>query len=212
MANVVNSDRVILEVNQSQAQALCCALDIYSRLCIGQIDAIGSLLRREIIPMGNPYPEVGSRHVASNEVCADVDAKLKEVKRVLGYTDNGSNGIGHSEVHPDGHRAYEIYKVLKKALAENCNPHPEFKGVDYDGLTVRYTQDPKPIAKVHPRAAEDCNRLSNDLRVRRPVIDGRDFHDSQFVRLHAEVNDLTREQCDSQWIPMDSATRKGIGF
>lgn len=42
--------------------------------------------------------------------------------------------------------AQPVAKVLAQAIAMQSNPDPEFRGVDYGGLTVRYTQDPAPSA------------------------------------------------------------------
>jgi hypothetical protein len=43
-----------------------------------------------------------------------------------------------------GRRAYEVSRVLDKVLAEYREPNPSFRGVDYDGLRMRYTQDAMP--------------------------------------------------------------------
>ena len=45
-------------------------------------------------------------------------------------------------------RAYEVKKVIDKAVSEHKNPTPEFRTVHYDGLTVRYTSDPAPVAEI----------------------------------------------------------------
>lgn len=55
--------------------------------------------------------------------------------------------IGHHATK-NANRCYEIMKVVQKAVAEDRNPNPSFKGVDYDGLTVRYTDDPVPEAAI----------------------------------------------------------------
>lgn len=70
------------------------------------------------------------------------------VKNVLGCPSNGSNGIGHLHIDASAHRAYEVSKVLDQALAYHNDPTPKFKGVNYHGLTVRYTKDVAPIAKI----------------------------------------------------------------
>lgn len=62
----------------------------------------------------------------------------------LGFLPGESYGVGNRAVSDKAHRAYELEKVVKKALAMHNNPTPTFRGVDYDGLIVRYTDDPAP--------------------------------------------------------------------
>lgn len=68
---------------------------------------------------------------------------------VFGFSSSASFGIGSHHVSDDAHRGYEIKKVLDKALAVWRDPKPKgIPGVDYDGLIVRYTSDPAPVAEV----------------------------------------------------------------
>ena len=142
---------VKMEISIGQAEAITAALDVYVRLCIGQLSEVSQMVRFGIIPMATTHwSHTGTKEriVAPEEVCDRVDALMMQVKEVLGYPSNGNNGIGHPDIHESGRRAYEIEKVLKKALAENRNPNPAFKGVDYDGLGPRYTKDPAPVAVI----------------------------------------------------------------
>lgn len=138
--------KVILTLTPEQAVAVRDALDLYSRICIGQIEEIGQLVRFGTIPMRNPADM--PREMADADRCDEIVRLLNDAKAILGYPISGSNGIGHPHVDASGHRAYEVKKVLAKALAEHRDPAPQFRGVDYDGLTVRYTQDPAPVAEV----------------------------------------------------------------
>lgn len=138
--------KVILTLTPEQAVAVRDALDLYSRICIGQIEEIGQLVRFGTVPMRNPADM--PREMADADRCDEIVRLLNDAKAILGYPISGSNGIGHPHVDASGHRAYEIKKVLAKALAEHRDPAPQFRGVDYDGLTVRYTQDPAPVAEV----------------------------------------------------------------
>jgi hypothetical protein len=158
--------KVMLEMSLDQANALAFALDTYTRLCIGQLEEIESMVRWETIPMGESQSQFdrvdreSARRTASPEVCDQIGEMMKKAKVALGYSANGSNGIGHKNIHLSGRRAYEINKVLVKALAEQKNPNPGFKGVDYDGLILRYTQDPIPLATVvedeQGKTKQDC--------------------------------------------------------
>jgi hypothetical protein len=73
---------------------------------------------------------------------------MKEVKALMGYPSNAHHGLGHRHNPLDGTRAYEVKKVLDKALADHRDPNPPFSGVQHDGLVLRYTQDPAPEASV----------------------------------------------------------------
>lgn len=138
--------KVTLTLTPEQAVAVRDALDLYSRICIGQIEEIGQLVRFGTVPMRKPADM--PREMADADRCEEIARLLNGVKTVLGYSISGSNGVGHPHVDASGHRAYEVKKVLAKVLAEHRDPAPQFRGVDYDGLTVRYTQDPAPVVEV----------------------------------------------------------------
>lgn len=133
------------ELTVDQAAAVCDGLDAYTRLCIGQLDEVANLVRHGVIPMAQPDGK-GERVMASPEVCDRIERLMDEAKRLLGYPANGSHGIGHPHIALSGRRAYEVQKVLSKVVAEQRNPNPEFRGVQYDGLGPRYTNDPAPVA------------------------------------------------------------------
>ncbi len=137
-----NEVQTILNLpNIEQARAVSSALDLYFRLAIGQIEEITELVRIGTIPVGGKQ---GERVLASLEQIEQVEALANEIKAVLGYSRGGSNGIGNRHIDPSAHRAYEVMKVLDKAIAIQQDPTPKFRGVNYDGLTVRYTKDPAP--------------------------------------------------------------------
>jgi hypothetical protein len=126
-----------------QASAVCDGLDAYTRLCIGQLEEVASLVRHGVIPMAQPN-NGGERVMASVEVCDQIEDLMMQAKALLGYPRNGSHGIGHRHNCLSGLRAYEVQKALSKVVAEQRNPNPEFRGVAYDGLGPRYTTDPAP--------------------------------------------------------------------
>jgi hypothetical protein len=139
--------KVQAEGTTEQIDAVCEALDSYSRLCIGQLENVADLVRQGIIPMAAPNGD-GDRQMASIEIADRIHELMLEAKALLGYSRNGSHGIGHRHVHVTGCRAYEMKKVLDKVIAEDRNPCPVFRNVRYDGLGPRYTQDPAPEAKI----------------------------------------------------------------
>lgn len=139
-------DKLQSEITIEQGQATVEALDVYTRLCIGQLDAVVEMVCDGTIPMR--ADSKGPRVVADADAIEHVRALMNQVKVVLGYAAGGSNGIGHRHVAQTGHRAYEIKKVFERVIALHRNPAPSFRGVNYDGLVVRYTQDPAPEAKI----------------------------------------------------------------
>lgn len=145
-------DKIQLELTPGQAQAVCDALDAYSRLCIGQLEEVADLARLGVVPMSQPHTD-NERQLPSIEVCEQLDMLMMECKRALGHPRNGSLGIGHPHVHLSGRRAYEVKKVLAKVVAEHQNPIPDFRfrGINYDGLGPRYTNDPAPVAYIQTK-------------------------------------------------------------
>lgn len=125
-----------------QAQALNRALDTYVRIGIGQFETILELMRfDEITP-------AAERVVIDVALLEKVEEYLKQLKSLMGHYRGASLGIGSPKATASVRRAYEIKKVVAKALAEHRDPSPSLRGVDYDGLLVRYTQDEAPQAVV----------------------------------------------------------------
>ena len=139
----IDSTKIQITVTISQARAIAKALDLFSRLSIGQVGVIAEAVSVKEIPA---YAENGkaSRHVTP-EVCDTIRENVSEILTALGYSGIGhSLGISSEHVPIDGRRAYEISRSLEKVLAEHRDPAPQFRGVNYDGLRLRYTTDPAP--------------------------------------------------------------------
>lgn len=125
-----------------QAQALNRSLDTYVRIGIGQFETILELMRwDEITP-------AAERVVIDVELLEKAEEHLQQLKSLMGHSRGASLGIGSPKATQSVRRAYEIKKVIAKALAEHREPSPSLRGVDYDGLIVRYTQDEAPQAVV----------------------------------------------------------------
>lgn len=140
---------VHLTLTLEQATALSAAAECYARLCIGQFEELSNLVRHGMIPwFGGARGIEMTREIASAEEADQIESLAAAMKQTLGYPVNGSHGIGHTHNDITATRAWEIRKVLDKALAEHRDPNPRFRGVNYDGLTVRYTDDPAPIVQV----------------------------------------------------------------
>lgn len=136
--------KIQIDLTPAQAEAVRDALDVYTRLCLGQLEEIANLVRGGIISgRGNAGDQL-----SAVEACEAVELLLRQAKDVLGHPRNGSYGIGNPNVHLSGRRAYEVKKTLAKVIAVLRDPSPEFRGVDYDGLGPRYTSDPAPQARL----------------------------------------------------------------
>ncbi len=142
------SEKIQLTLTPDQARAVSDSLDLYSRICSGQLEEIASMVRHQRIPMFCESSPGSSPRFASAEVCNRVEDLMKQFKASMGYLSNSHHGVGHPHNPVAGMRAYEIRKVLEKALAEHHNPDPIFRGLSYDGLGPRYTNDPEPEAAV----------------------------------------------------------------
>ena len=143
------SATVQLTLTVDQAAAVSQACELLTRLGIGQIEYLAEQVRSDAV---RPYTteKEPQRGWSDHEMCERVDALCYAIKRELGLAANASRGIGHAHNPMPVRRAYEVQKVIDKALAEHRNPNPDFRSVQYDGLGPRYTQDPAPQAVVVP--------------------------------------------------------------
>lgn len=141
-----------------QASAVIAALDLYTRMSLGQIEELAYLMRCGEI---KPRDDKGD----DDRWLCDIEAALARVKTLLGHPQGGSFGVGSPKVSSSAHRCYEIKKVLAQVLAMKRNPRPDFPYVDYDGLFLRYTKDPAPTAhsEVPTGVAEALKAIEDAL-------------------------------------------------
>lgn len=126
--------QVLVAMSEEQARTVCAALDLFSRLGTGQIEALGQIVRDGYIPMRGEDKAV--RQPASDEACARVDGAIAEMKSALGYLLNGSNSIGHSHNAIGCSRAFEVLRAIQGAMQVGRDSG------------IRYTDDPLPIVTV----------------------------------------------------------------
>ncbi|MBU2765843.1 hypothetical protein HAP94_06450 [Acidithiobacillus ferrivorans] len=131
--------KVHLTLTIPQAHAMAEALEIYVRLGLGRVLMVAEMVADGSIPIKSR-----SLKIPKMDAIHNVTALCDEIRRELGFQHGESYGVGSRAVSDKAHRAYEIEKVVKKALALHDNPNPTFRGVDYDGLSIRYTDDPAP--------------------------------------------------------------------
>jgi len=126
-------------VDEQQARILVAALDLYSRIGIGQLTEVVRVYNYEWktpIPMVDRLVEV-----------------MNEAKRVIGFGPGGSYGIHSPDVHDVFRRAFDIQCVIRHRLAFDRTPEGGF-GVDFD--TPRQIGElPLPtISHAVPRATK----------------------------------------------------------
>ena len=131
-----------LTVTTEQAEAISRMLDLAMRIHLCQSGEIEMLARMETL-----------KHATGRPLTLDerlkVDRRLEDVKRVFGFPGGASFGIGSPHISEDARRGYETMKVIQRALAMHRDPNPTgWRGVNYDGLTARYTADPAPVAVI----------------------------------------------------------------
>lgn len=112
-----------LELTGKQADVLVSALDLYSRILIGQFEEIAHLSLVYNVDM-LPENMMERHHQFSDEL-----RKLKE--RLLAIPRNGSFGIHSREVNDAARVAYDIQQVVRNALAWERTPEGGI-GVNFD--------------------------------------------------------------------------------
>lgn len=144
-------DEVVMKMNLKQAHAVSKALDLYARVCMGQLDEIPYLVAiGELSPGSNGHFPT-EKKIASVEQCRMMNELASSMKGVMGFTSGSSHGIGSDAVSETAHRTWEVKKVLDQTLAYHHNPTPECKGVHYDGLILRYTKDKAPVCYIEQK-------------------------------------------------------------
>jgi hypothetical protein len=139
----------------AQADDVADALDLSSRIMMGQLSEIASLARMGRLPVRDTRCPSGSREATAEE--ADlIEEHMRAAAAVLGHR-GGSFGIGSPSVPVAARRQYEFKKVLEKAVSDHRNPGG--KGNRHDGLIVRYTPEEEPTARVDRRGgSHDTSR------------------------------------------------------
>ena len=138
-------DRLNLTLSIDQGKGVCESLDVFTRLCLGQLEIVAELVRQGVIPVARPSAD-GERAMASEECCDQIDQLMRAAKQLLGYPAGASNGIGHPDVHINGRRAYEVEKVLAAAMVGKDPARRANLDVANDGLMLRVTDEPVPKA------------------------------------------------------------------
>jgi hypothetical protein len=124
-----------LELNEEHVAIINSALDLFSRVLMGQLDEVEATLRwHDSTHDFAKFEEL--RHI------------LKRAKATLGHPSNGSYGIHQPEVHDRARQAYDIQQVLRYVDAwarEGKNPKTDIRTSDM--MQVSYDEPSKSSHK-----------------------------------------------------------------
>lgn len=115
-----------LVINDEQAYVIVEALDLFSRILIGQAEEVGSVMNKYSVNMldselvgsvGNQYTQhKPDKHAYdAHHDFSDAISSLKH--SLLGIHSNGSYGIHCEVVHDNARVAYDVQQVLRNWLA-----------------------------------------------------------------------------------------------
>lgn len=123
-----------LFISKKQARVITSALDLFSRIGIGQLEEV---LRHP------QYANVIFNDHISYKICKEHLNRIKELLTEFGP--NASYGIGHPKVHGDCTISYDLMQVIRHRLAWDNNPEG---GVQVDfGEPMRFSNE-EELAKI----------------------------------------------------------------
>jgi hypothetical protein len=106
-----------LTLNEKQAQILVSALDLYSRIGIGQFEEVLQVYDRDL--------------KLDHDQRERIRKALNVAKGEAGHPSNGSYGIHNPEVRGEFRTAYDIQQVVRNRLAWDRKPQGDIT-VDFD--------------------------------------------------------------------------------
>ena len=139
---------VRVDMTLEQAEIVRDCLNLFARLSTGQMNILGELFTDGKIPA---YRENGREGLSLEEISSIIN-KINDIKEICGFPINGNLGIGHPLVSHAGKSAWEMTKVLDKAIfdyrQESESSDYSSIQVSYDALLVRYTQQEVPVVRI----------------------------------------------------------------
>ena len=110
-----------IELSDKQADVLVAALDLYSRIHLGQFEEVANIARmHDISKLDKDYD-------AHN----DFEDAIREAKTILGFDRNASYGIFNERVNDIARVAWDMQQVIRHHLAWKRNPEGGFT-VNFD--------------------------------------------------------------------------------
>lgn len=96
-----------LELNKEHSNLLVRALDLYSRVLMGQYEEVENIIRWYSVNKED-FPKEGLDKLRD---C------LIEGKKAMGHPSNGSHGIHSDKIHDDARKCYDIQQVIRHIVA-----------------------------------------------------------------------------------------------
>lgn len=115
-----------IEINDEQAYVIVEALDLFSRVLIGQAEEVGGVMNRYNVNMldSEVVGDVGKQYTQHKpdkkayDAHHDFSDAIRSLKHsFLGIHSNGSYGIHSEAVHDNARVAYDVQQVLRNYLA-----------------------------------------------------------------------------------------------
>ena len=140
-------------LSEKQAQTLVDALDLYSRIRIGQLEMLTEMARMGEIPHKEALSV--SESIARAE---QADVLMREVKNLMtGLAMNASFGILGEKAPEAARVAWDMKKSIRHRLAWDRQPEGGM-GVDFDDPSLLHST-PDPIVSMKPIAECEEDRL-----------------------------------------------------
>lgn len=145
----VDNAKVTITLSVEQAYSLMNAVEFYARIHIGQFDFIDTDLSMANDCNGKErgfWRDQNKRETLRwhlNEARSITFPELEDVGK------NGSHGIFSDQIAPRAHDAWDIYQVVRHALAIHRDPNPKgWGGVAYDKPMSVSETNPLPTVTI----------------------------------------------------------------
>lgn len=126
--------KILLEVNEQQAETLKKALELFGRIGMGQLHDL------------EYHPAFESRSYDMGIIDDYLDKVKEEVFKDL-YGRGHSYGIRHEKTHETSKEAFDMYQVIRHALAWHRDPNGKPWNTHYDE-PVQFSQQPLIKCKI----------------------------------------------------------------
>ena len=135
-----------LEVDEEQLRLIQEALDLHSRIILGQFEEVGRMATMYNINMLGDSHTINKNEYEKHHLFTD---KLRSLKPLLGFHENSSYGIFNKEIHEHSRHAYDIIQVIRKHLAEKYYKEGDSRmGIHFDMPTKTSNKELPKIEEI----------------------------------------------------------------
>jgi len=146
-----------IEVSDEQAYVIVEALDLFSRVLIGQAEEVGGVMSMYSVNMldSEVVGDVGKQYTQHKpdkkayDAHHDFSDAIRSLKHnLLGIHSNGSYGIHSGAVHDNARVAYDVQQVLRNHLAWKHHKSGSFGGTMGVSFDRPYQTSKLPLPKI----------------------------------------------------------------